>query len=187
MNFAVKLVLPPRWVPGGHVNPVVWDHAIDMVDDDPDCPLFLTRAADIFSANGVRLEFSGFFKEPLAVPTDLGLVYVLESLPGFLKFLLAPSSATCTLGLWVQGIETEFCFSVMEDSEIIEVTCLSAINREMDHTRELLPRCWLIGQMAEFVKDYREATTRYAPELVGEAWNQKLFAAAAELIRCSSL
>lgn len=181
MNFAVSLILPRGWVPGSQVKPPVWDHTTDMVDDSPDRPLFLARAADVFSANGVRLAVRGFFKEPLPVSTDVGLVYFLEDLPGLIRFLTAPSTTPYVLGLWEQGIQTEFLFSTAESDDIIEVVCAATADREMDHNKERLPRRQLASQIAEFVEKYREALRRYVPELLGEAWNRILFAAAAEL------
>jgi len=168
-------------MPGYQVKPPRWDRTIDMADDDPNCPLFLARAAGIFAANDVRFEVEGFFKAPLPVSTDIGLVYFLEDLPGLLRFLTAPSADPFAVGLWEQGIQTEFSFSAPVGGDIIEVGCSCTADREMDHTREHIPRRRLVAQMAEFAANYREGTRRYLPELLDEAWNQHLFGAVARL------
>jgi hypothetical protein len=183
MNFSVSLILPPQWVSGSQVKAAKWDHTADLVDDDPDRPVFLTRAADILSANGVRLDLKGFFKVPLPVSTDVGLGEFLENLPGLLSFLLIPSPNPYTLSLSEQGIQTEFTFSTGTERDVIEVACFSTAKRELDCDREAVSRRKLVAQMTQFVRNYREATTRYVPELLGEAWNQKLFVAAAELAK----
>jgi hypothetical protein len=186
MEFAVRLVLPGDWRTGHAVKAPTWDHTTDVVDDDPEHPVFLARAAGVFAANGVRLEVCGFFKEPLPVSTDVGLVYLLEDLPGLLWFLAARSPIPYAIGLWEQGIETEFSFSTAEAGDVIEVTCSCSAALELDHNKERLPRRELLRQMTEFVQSYREATRRYIPEFLGETWNRDLFAAATGLGNRSS-
>ena len=133
MEFVVRLVLPGDWRKGRAVKAPTWDHTTDMVDDDPDRPLFLAKAADVFAANGVRFEIQGFFEQPLPVSTDVGLVYFLEGLPGLLKFLTATAPASYTVGLWEQGIEAEFSFSTREHGDMVDVACSCAARRKMSH------------------------------------------------------
>ena len=131
----------------------------------------------------MRLNIQGFFREPLPVSPDVGLVYLLEDLPRLLRFLTSPSQVPCVIGLWDQGIEAEFSFLVTVGGDLVEVTCRSTAGREMMNDREWLPRSQLASQMVTLVAKYREATSRYIPDLLGEAWNLNLFAAAAELAK----
>jgi hypothetical protein len=148
----------------------------DFIDDNPALPLFFYEACAIFALVGVSLEIRGLFAEPLPVSTDTELVYFLEDLPGLLRFLQETSPGEYRLGLWGQGVETEFLFLKTGKGDIVEVRCASKIKRRMIADAEYLGRIELVGQLEVFVENYQEALRRYTPQFLGESWNQELFA-----------
>ncbi len=176
MEFNIRLILPSQWVPHNQPKPPGFDHTAESTDDDPNRPLFLVRASDLFAANGVRFEISGFFEKPLPVSTDTELVIFLEQLPGLLRFLEDPSVATFLLDLYEQGIQTKFSFLKLDGGELISVKCSSRTNRRQTSSEETLSRRRIVGQMIAFVETYREALHRYASSSMDESWNQDLFA-----------
>ena len=181
MSFTIQLLLPSIAEQRPRSSSPARADLDDFVDDNPALPLFLFEACAIFAAVGVRLEINGLFADPLPVSTDTELVYFLEHLPGMLRFLEEASPGAYRLGLWGEGVETEFIFRKSEKGDLIEVRHDSRIKRRMTTDSEELRCCELVGQLTTFVETYHEALRRYAPGLVREPWNQELFAIAERL------
>src|SRR6266498_172786 len=81
MEFGIHLILPVPTMQSEEIRLPGWDKTSELIDDDPHRPLFLVKAGDIFMANGVRFEISGFFAEPLPTSTDGSFVEFMEQLP----------------------------------------------------------------------------------------------------------
>jgi len=84
------------------------------------------------------------------------------------------SEGTFRLGLWGQGVESEFLFCKTEPGDLIEVSCESLIKRRMTTNVEVLAHAELCGQLETFVENYRQALRLYTPKYIDERWNQEL-------------
>jgi len=172
MDFRINLILPTS--KEVNMTPSLTFPGSDLLDDDPERPIFLLEVGDVFEANRVRFEVIGFFVEPLPVSTRDDLPYFLESLPGLLRFLGNASLSEHTIGFWGQGIETKFSLFRLNENEI-EVRCLCFSDRKMltdlQKTSIIQLKAWVLI----FVSNYKEALKRYLPNRLVESWNRDVF------------
>jgi len=177
MAFEIRLLIPEKTGSGNSSRIIPMENVTDgFIDDDPDRPLFLTYACQVFDACGVHFEVDGFFDEPLPLSTEYDLVFFLEVLPGFVRFLDDPLAPGYVIDLCEQGTEIRYEFTKIEGDEIIEVAYSSGIDRNLKNRTENVLRRELINQMVLFVKNYQKALAEYLSEEANHSWNQALFA-----------
>lgn len=149
--------------------------------DSEDSPAFLAPVCEELGRRGGRFEVRGFFASDLPVAIEIDLHYLLEDLPGLIKFLLDGSQSTFTVGLWGQGIETEIDFARKNGDPSIEVTARSSIRRPSNQGSERIAFIELASQISEFVRAYETSIGQAFPQLSTHPWNQALFNLAKQL------
>jgi hypothetical protein len=174
MKFAIRLILPEQ---NSASNPVCAPRpskSSELIDDNPDSPVFLYDACAAFDVNGVRFEIDGFFTHPLPLSAEGDFHYFLEDLPGLIEFLIDDLSKQFKVGLGEQGIETGFLFLRL-DPGTFEVQCSSLTARPMRYKAERISRPQLVSQILTVVDGYKEGLKRYFPDGLKESWSQELF------------